>query len=110
MHAFPCVGSVKVVIWPSSAVISSPGYFSVLRNMSISSQGVRNVASICLQIGYPTIASVPHSIINGYKRVLAVAVETDYTFPLAEKVMAGFELYTGMLEMQPGTFTACPLV
>lgn len=52
---------------------------------------------------------MPHSIINGYKRVLAVAVETDYTFPLAEKVMAGFELYTGMLEMQPSTFTACPL-
>ncbi|NXE34963.1 RLA0 protein, partial [Ptilorrhoa leucosticta] len=51
-------------------------------------EGVRNVASICLQIGYPTIASVPHSIINGYKRVLAVAVETDYTFPLAEKVKA----------------------
>uniref|UniRef100_A0A8C0ELA8 Large ribosomal subunit protein uL10 n=2 Tax=Neoaves TaxID=3078114 RepID=A0A8C0ELA8_BUBBB len=51
-------------------------------------EGVRNVASVCLQIGYPTIASVPHSIINGYKRVLAVAVETDYTFPLAEKVTA----------------------
>uniref|UniRef100_A0A8V0ZJP1 Large ribosomal subunit protein uL10 n=1 Tax=Gallus gallus TaxID=9031 RepID=A0A8V0ZJP1_CHICK len=51
-------------------------------------EGVRNVASVCLQIGYPTIASVPHSIVNGYKRVLAVAVETDYTFPLAEKVKA----------------------
>uniref|UniRef100_A0A803TSV9 Large ribosomal subunit protein uL10 n=1 Tax=Anolis carolinensis TaxID=28377 RepID=A0A803TSV9_ANOCA len=51
-------------------------------------EGVRNVASICLQIGYPAVASVPHSIINGYKRVLAVAVETDYSFPLAEKVKA----------------------
>uniref|UniRef100_A0A8C5LGJ9 60S acidic ribosomal protein P0 n=1 Tax=Leptobrachium leishanense TaxID=445787 RepID=A0A8C5LGJ9_9ANUR len=51
-------------------------------------EGVRNVASICLQIGYPTIASVPHSIVNGYKRVLAVAVETDYSFPLADKVKA----------------------
>ncbi|OXB71661.1 UNVERIFIED_CONTAM: hypothetical protein H355_015600 [Colinus virginianus] len=51
-------------------------------------EGVRNVASVCLQIGYPTIASVPHSIINGYKRVLAVAVETNYSFPLAEKVKA----------------------
>uniref|UniRef100_A0A2K5M039 Large ribosomal subunit protein uL10 n=1 Tax=Cercocebus atys TaxID=9531 RepID=A0A2K5M039_CERAT len=49
-------------------------------------EGVRNVASVCLQIGYPTVASVPHSIINGYKRVLALSVETDYTFPLAEKV------------------------
>ncbi|XP_077150840.1 large ribosomal subunit protein uL10 [Ranitomeya variabilis] len=51
-------------------------------------EGVRNVASVCLQIGYPTIASVPHSVINGYKRVLAVAVETDYSFPLADKVKA----------------------
>ncbi|MEE6504215.1 hypothetical protein FKM82_005100 [Ascaphus truei] len=51
-------------------------------------EGVRNVASICLQIGYPTVASVPHSVINGYKRVLAVAVETDYSFPLADKVKA----------------------
>lgn len=50
------------------------------------SQGVRNIASVCLEIGYPTLASVPHSIINGYKKVLAVAVETDYSFPLAEKV------------------------
>uniref|UniRef100_A0A8C1FET2 60S acidic ribosomal protein P0 n=1 Tax=Cyprinus carpio carpio TaxID=630221 RepID=A0A8C1FET2_CYPCA len=51
-------------------------------------EGVRNIASVCLQIGYPTLASIPHSIINGYKRVLAVAVETDYSFPLAEKVKA----------------------
>uniref|UniRef100_A0A8C2UW05 Large ribosomal subunit protein uL10 n=1 Tax=Chinchilla lanigera TaxID=34839 RepID=A0A8C2UW05_CHILA len=34
-------------------------------------EGVCNGASVCLQIGYPTVASVPHSIINGYKRVLA---------------------------------------
>uniref|UniRef100_A0A667I7N1 Uncharacterized protein n=1 Tax=Lynx canadensis TaxID=61383 RepID=A0A667I7N1_LYNCA len=26
-------------------------------------EGVHNVASICLQIGYPAVASVPHSII-----------------------------------------------
>uniref|UniRef100_A0A8C7HBD6 Large ribosomal subunit protein uL10 n=3 Tax=Oncorhynchus TaxID=8016 RepID=A0A8C7HBD6_ONCKI len=50
--------------------------------------GVRNIASVCLEIGYPTLASVPHTIINGYKRVLAVAVETDYSFPLADKVKA----------------------
>jgi len=49
-------------------------------------EGVRNIASVCLEIGYPTLASIPHSIINGYKRVLAVAVETDYSFPLADKV------------------------
>jgi len=51
-------------------------------------EGVRNIASVCLEIGYPTLASIPHSIVNGYKRVLALAVETDISFPLADKVKA----------------------
>lgn len=55
-------------------------------------QGVRNIASVCLEIGYPTLASVPHSVINGYKRVLAVAVETDYSFPLADKVWTSYPI------------------
>merc|ERR1712066_1107097 len=29
--------------------------------------GVANVAALCLSINYPTIASVPHSIVNGMK-------------------------------------------
>merc|ERR1712241_365408 len=29
--------------------------------------GVANVAAVCLQIGYPTMASAPHSIANGMK-------------------------------------------
>lgn len=48
--------------------------------------GVRNVAAVSLQIGYPTLASAPHSIINGFKRCLAVAVQTDITFKEAEHV------------------------
>ncbi|MFG1562068.1 hypothetical protein ACDT21_13060, partial [Staphylococcus aureus] len=43
--------------------------------------GVRNVAAVSLSIGYPTAASAPHSIVNGFKRLLAIAVETDITFP-----------------------------
>ncbi|GAB6019089.1 60S acidic ribosomal protein P0 [Chamberlinius hualienensis] len=46
--------------------------------------GVRNVASLCLQIGYPTLASVSHSVVNGFKDLLAIAVETDITFKQAE--------------------------
>jgi len=42
--------------------------------------GVRNVAALCLKIGYPTIASAPHSIINGFKNILAVALATDIEF------------------------------
>jgi len=46
--------------------------------------GVANVAAVCLSINYPTIASVPHSIVNGMKNLLAVAAVTDITFKEAE--------------------------
>ena len=36
----------------------------------------------------PDCFLLPHSIINGSKQVLALSVETAYTFPLAEKVKA----------------------
>jgi large subunit ribosomal protein LP0 len=48
--------------------------------------GLANVASLSLEIGYPTLASLPHALANAYKNVLAVAVGTDYTFPLAEQI------------------------
>ncbi|XP_022646731.1 60S acidic ribosomal protein P0-like [Varroa destructor] len=45
--------------------------------------GVRNVAAVSLQIGYPTLASAPHSIINGVKRLIAIALATDIEFEAA---------------------------
>jgi large subunit ribosomal protein LP0 len=48
--------------------------------------GIANVAAVSLAVNYPTLASVPHSIVNAYKNVLAIAVETNYSFPLAEPV------------------------
>lgn len=48
--------------------------------------GVKNIASLSLAIGYPTVASLPHSIVRGYKNVLAIALGTEYSFPQAEKV------------------------
>jgi large subunit ribosomal protein LP0 len=47
-------------------------------------EGVMNVAGVCLQIGYPTLVSVPHSILNGFKNLLAIAAVTDVTFKEAE--------------------------
>jgi len=47
--------------------------------------GVRNVAALSLAINYPTTASAPHSIVNGFKRLLAIAVETDIDFAEAEQ-------------------------
>lgn len=48
-------------------------------------QGVQNVAAVSLAIGYPTLASAPHSIVNGLKNLIAIACETDISFAAAEK-------------------------
>jgi len=48
--------------------------------------GVRNVAAISLQIGYPTVASVPHSIANGFKNLLSIAAVTGIEFEQAKKL------------------------
>lgn len=48
-------------------------------------QGVRNISAICLNIGYPTIASVPHSIANGVKNLISISLATDYDLKEAQK-------------------------
>jgi len=47
---------------------------------------IANVAALSLAANYPTLASIPHTVVNGYKNVLAIALETEYSFPLADKV------------------------
>lgn len=44
------------------------------------------MASVSLRIGYPTLASAPHSIVNGFKKLLAVAAATDIEFKEAATV------------------------
>jgi len=46
------------------------------------SAALHAVAALSLEIGYPTQASLPHSIGNAFKSLVAVAVNLDtYTFP-----------------------------
>lgn len=47
--------------------------------------GLNKIAAVSLEIGYPTIASVPHSLAGAFKKLVAIAVETEYTFPQAQK-------------------------
>jgi len=49
-------------------------------------RGVRNVACVSLAIGYPTIASVPHSIARGFKNVLAISLAIDYPISFTERL------------------------
>jgi large subunit ribosomal protein LP0 len=52
------------------------------------SQGVSYVSAVSLQIGYPTLVSVPHAVINSFRSLIAVSLATDYSFPAADKLKA----------------------
>jgi large subunit ribosomal protein LP0 len=49
--------------------------------------GIKNIASISLAANYPTVASVPHSMVNGYKRILGLGLALEeYSFEAVTKV------------------------
>lgn len=48
------------------------------------SSAIKTIATVSLAINYPTLPSVMHSVINAYKKVLAVAIETDISWPEIE--------------------------
>jgi len=90
LNISPFTYGMSVVQIYDNGTVFSPNILDIDEDTLIDfyMQGVRNVAALSLAAGYPTLASVPHSIVNGYKNVLAVSVETDYTFPGSEKIKA----------------------
>ncbi|KAF2161951.1 hypothetical protein M409DRAFT_27677 [Zasmidium cellare ATCC 36951] len=42
------------------------------------SSAITAITSISLALNYPTLPSVMHSLVNGYKNVISVALETEY--------------------------------
>ncbi|KAK2046986.1 hypothetical protein LZ31DRAFT_173764 [Colletotrichum somersetense] len=47
---------------------------------------VTTIAAVSLAINFPTLPSVIHSFFNGYKNVLAVAIETEISWPEIEEL------------------------
>lgn len=48
--------------------------------------GVADLAAVCLAVDYPCMASAPHMLANGYKKILALALATEISFPAADKL------------------------
>lgn len=68
--------------------VFGPGVLEITTDSILASykKVLSNVAAISLEIGVPTKASVPHSIMRVFKNLIAVTYESDYTFEAAEKV------------------------
>ena len=47
---------------------------------------IKTITTISLATNFPTLPSVIHSLVNSYKKVLAVAIETDYSWEGIEEL------------------------
>jgi large subunit ribosomal protein LP0 len=50
------------------------------------SQAIATIATISLALNFPTLPSVLHSLVNSYKKVLAVAIMTEVSWPEIEQL------------------------
>ncbi|KAI5926838.1 60S acidic ribosomal protein P0 [Camillea tinctor] len=50
------------------------------------SSAITTIASLSLALNFPTLPSVIHSLVNSYKKVLAVAIETEISWPEIEEL------------------------
>ncbi|KAJ4417394.1 ribosomal protein P0 (A0) (L10E) [Neurospora sp. IMI 360204] len=50
------------------------------------STAITTIASLSLALNFPTLPSVIHSVVNTYKKVLAVAIETEISWPEIEEL------------------------
>jgi large subunit ribosomal protein LP0 len=55
------------------------------------SAGLSTVAAISLATGLPTVASLPHSVLNAFKNLVAISVETGYVFEQAKAIKEAVE-------------------
>lgn len=50
------------------------------------SSAIATITTISLAANYPTLPSVIHSLLNGYKKVISVAIETDYSWDAIDEL------------------------
>ena len=73
------------------------------------SSAITTITTVSLALNYPTLPSIMHTLVNGYKKVLAVAIETDYSWPEIEELkdrIANPEAYAAAAPTTGGGGTA----
>jgi len=48
--------------------------------------GVSNIAALSLGLGYPSLPAFPHIVLNAFKNLIAVVLETNYMFEQAKQI------------------------
>ena len=50
------------------------------------SAAISTIAAVSLAVNFPTLPSVMHSLVNGYKKLLSIAIQTEYSWPEVEEL------------------------
>jgi len=56
--------------------------------LSSFSKGVSNIVALSLELNIPTAPAVPHMIVNAFKNLCAVSLESGYKLDVLEKAQA----------------------
>lgn len=85
----PFAYGLKIVTIFDDGAFYSPDVLDLTDDILASkfNDAVAHLAAFSLAVGVPTEASVPHSIANAFKDMLAVAAETGFSFPEAEDTL-----------------------
>jgi len=83
-------------VYPSSLL--SLGESDVLQLLS---KGIQRIATISIQTGFPSLASVPHQIAKAYRNLISISIETDYEFEGSKEVKAFLKDPSAFISAQP---------
>ncbi|RVX70843.1 60S acidic ribosomal protein P0 [Exophiala mesophila] len=75
------------------------------------STAIATITTISLAANYPTLPSIIHSLINGYKNAISVAIETDYSWEAIDELkdrIANPDAYAAAAPVAAATTSAGP--
>jgi len=72
-------------------------------------EGIKNIACISLEMGYPTIASVPHSMSNAHKDIFHISVACSFPYKATEKIIELLENPEALQEAMAAATAAAPV-
>jgi large subunit ribosomal protein LP0 len=99
LNISPFTYGLSVVSVYDNGVVFDPSILDITSDILIERlmSGIQQIACLSLALKYPTIASVPHLLINGYKDLVAVSLASDYCIEQVKEVIFKYvEVYQAM--------------